>query len=316
MNRGYWMKIFISWSGSLSKDVALIFKEWIPNVIQSIDPYVSSEDIEKGTRWSTDISKELEETNYGILCVTKDNVAKPWINFEAGALSKSLGESKVCPFLIGLKASELTQSPLLQFQSTNYEKEDVFKLMTSINSSCGNSAISENLLKRSYEKWWDSLKTNLDNLLATFSSNTVSTENETEEIITDNTVIMIEEILDIVRVQQRILSRPTEILPPDYLRDIILDNRKPNLPLDLVEELGSRYFKLGNSLESLTSNLPEHADDMEMNLSKEKLKAVYKHYTLLGKPISYLFRKYNVSEERCVQEKIHKYYHLAPEGPF
>lgn len=101
------MKVFISWSGTKSQEVAKVLKRWIPCVIQSVEPYFSSADIDKGARWSTDIAKELQDASFGILCVTKDNLSSAWLNFEAGALSKYIDQSKVCPFLIDLKPSEI-----------------------------------------------------------------------------------------------------------------------------------------------------------------------------------------------------------------
>src|SRR4030042_1974861 len=122
------MKVFLSWSGTLSHAVACVFRDWLPSVIQTAEPYVSSEDIDKGARWAADISKELESSSFGILFITKDNTDAPWINFEAGALSKTVDKSRVAPFLFGRKRSEITQGPLLQFQSTVYNRSDMTKL--------------------------------------------------------------------------------------------------------------------------------------------------------------------------------------------
>ena len=126
------MKVFLSWSGNLSHQVACVLKGWLPCVIQSVKPWVSSEDIEKGTRWSTDIAKELKDTAYGIFCITKDNLGAPWVNFEAGAISKLIDEANVSPFLIDMKKSDV-QGPLAQFQLTVLDKEDASKLVHSIN---------------------------------------------------------------------------------------------------------------------------------------------------------------------------------------
>jgi len=60
------MKVFISWSGSLSERVAKAIHDWLPNVIQSLDVFMSSEDIEKGSRWFSDVSSELDKTDFGI----------------------------------------------------------------------------------------------------------------------------------------------------------------------------------------------------------------------------------------------------------
>ncbi|EMM7467636.1 TIR domain-containing protein [Klebsiella pneumoniae] len=75
------MNVFISWSGDTSHRVAKVLRDWIPSVIQAVEPYVSSEDIDKGTRWSSDIATELDKSSYGIICLTKQNIHAPWINF-------------------------------------------------------------------------------------------------------------------------------------------------------------------------------------------------------------------------------------------
>lgn len=279
------MKVFISWSGGLSKKVAIILKEWIPDVIQSIEAYVSSEDIEKGSRWNVDISKELESTDYGILCVTKENVTKPWINFEAGALSKSLDSSKVCPFLIGLKKSDLKESPLLQFQATNYEKEDIFKLMKSMNRSCGEDIIPEDRLKKSYETWWESLNEKLKEVFVELSKDSEGTEKEAEpEVINYNTLVKIEEILDIVRMQERKLSRPAEILPPDYIRQIIMDTSLI-APTRRGVNLDKSYIYLGNSLESLINRLPDYINETDLKLIEDDITNVFEYYERLGQTL-------------------------------
>ena len=93
------MKVFISWSGQPSKRLGEALRDWLPGVLQLVTPYFTPSDIEKGTLWSTDIAKELSESQVGILCVTRDNIHSDWLLFEAGALSKSLEKSHVCPVL-------------------------------------------------------------------------------------------------------------------------------------------------------------------------------------------------------------------------
>jgi TIR domain len=102
-------KVFISWSGEPSHTVALALREWLPHVIQSIDPYVSSEDIEQGAPWFPLIAQQLDQASFGIICVTRANADSRWMNFEAGALFKSVNsvQRHVSPFLIDLRPTDL-----------------------------------------------------------------------------------------------------------------------------------------------------------------------------------------------------------------
>jgi hypothetical protein len=58
--------------------VAIAFKEWISCVIQTIDPWVSSEDIEKGDRWFSDVSQKLE--NVILILVQKLDLKRSFLS--------------------------------------------------------------------------------------------------------------------------------------------------------------------------------------------------------------------------------------------
>src|SRR5688572_18638179 len=110
------MKVFISWSGERSKAVAVALREWLPDVIQSVHPWLSSEDIDAGLRWNDEVTRELSQTRFGIICLTAENQTAPWILFEAGALAKTIEKTHVVPYLIGLEPTDVQRGPLAQFQ--------------------------------------------------------------------------------------------------------------------------------------------------------------------------------------------------------
>src|SRR5437868_2200122 len=102
------MRIFLSWSGEQSRAVATALRDWVPRVIQSVTPWMSSVDIEKGARWFEEIGSHLESVNVGVICLTRANVSAPWILFEAGALSKVRDKAHVCTYLYGLEPTDVS----------------------------------------------------------------------------------------------------------------------------------------------------------------------------------------------------------------
>lgn len=126
------MKVFISWSGQRSKELANALRDWLPMVLQYVEPWVSDKDISAGERWAQAIAGELEAANFGIICVTPENIHSEWILFEAGALSKSMQEGKVIPLLFGLELSDLS-GPLSQFQAQKMEELGIKEVVKSIN---------------------------------------------------------------------------------------------------------------------------------------------------------------------------------------
>lgn len=174
------MKIFLSWSGYESKQLASIFKEWLPNVLQYVEPYMSAEDITLGERWNNNITDSLHECIFGLIFVTPSNINAPWINYEAGALSKTL-DSKVVPILYKADVMILNEGPLKQFQSAkNLEKESVLSLLKSINNSNKDGKLEESRLEKAFEMWWTHLEESIAKIIAGPTNNT-SEQNEPTE---------------------------------------------------------------------------------------------------------------------------------------
>jgi hypothetical protein len=199
------MRVFLSWSGPASRALAEALRAWLPNVIQSLTPYMSSEDIGKGTRWSGDIAKELSQSAAGIICLTPDNLVAPWIMFEAGALSKSLDEVYVCPYLLGLNESSL-KGPLVQFQATKAEKEDTRKLLLTINSALKEKSLALDKLNLAFEKWWPEFEVTLSKIDVA-----PGPESEDGDPVRSEREIL-EEVLEIVRSQER-RAKTEETIP-------------------------------------------------------------------------------------------------------
>jgi TIR domain len=130
------MKVFISWSGKRSKALAVALRDWLPLVLQYVEPWVSDKDISAGDRWAQAIAGELEASNFGIICITPENLHSEWILFESGALSKSMLDAKVIPLLYGLELSDLS-GPLSQFQAQKMEETGVMEIVRSINKVSG-----------------------------------------------------------------------------------------------------------------------------------------------------------------------------------
>jgi hypothetical protein len=191
------MKVFISWSGDRSRAVAETLREWLPNVIQIVTPWVSLADIEAGTRWSTDVAIQLEECRVGLICLTPENLSAPWLLFEAGALSKTLDNTFVCPDLLNLQPTDI-QGPLAQFQATRMDKDETCRLLHTINKALGDHILQASQVDAAFEKWWP----DLDSRLRAISAMQLSAPPRRSDRE------LFEEILETVRALARRLPQP------------------------------------------------------------------------------------------------------------
>jgi len=147
--------------------MAIIVREWLIRVLQYSEPFVSSKDINKGAQWLVTISDQLKDTSEGIVCVTPSNVEAPWLNYEAGALAKTTGQTAVRTLLLGLKPSDLPSGvPLSNFQHTDaLEREEMWSLIESVHTrseAAGRGDIER--IRWAFDQAWVQLKDNLQSI--------------------------------------------------------------------------------------------------------------------------------------------------------
>lgn len=150
------MDIFVSWAGRESHSVALTLRGWLPQVLPFARPWVSSEDIRKGTHWDEELWGRLQQTSYALICATPDAVRSPWVNFEAGVVARVVGvKSHVSPLLIGISPRDLGDLPLGKFQCTEFTESDVARLVKAINVSSEAPLPGPQVTQRFHRAWGD-----------------------------------------------------------------------------------------------------------------------------------------------------------------
>lgn len=130
-------KIFLSWSKNQSKEYALIFNRELKILFPTpgFEIFMSDEDISMGSLGITTILDNLSSSEFGIFFITEENQGEPWLNFEAGALSKGITENRVIP--IGFDGIEIgfLNTPLKNFQGFTFEEEKFKASMKQINAA-------------------------------------------------------------------------------------------------------------------------------------------------------------------------------------
>lgn len=247
------MNIFLAWSGPRSKAIATALHGWLPTIIQASKPWMSDLDVDKGRRWEADIADKLSDTDFGIVCLTPDNLSSTWIHFEAGAVAKALDKSRLWTFLYELSPADVEQ-PLGAFQHTEFTQVDVRKLLDSINKQIP-SPIPEDSLDRIYDSLWPSFQKEMKKIPK--PSSPKKPERKDRDIL--------EEILESVRK----LSRKSESTSEDFATsdvDLLME-----LFDDLVIDIDMVYRAFVNAMNEW-DNTGTHLDFE----SSEQIKGTYR----------------------------------------
>jgi TIR domain len=190
-------KIFISWSKFQSKRVAHVLKDYLPEILEDVEIFMSDKDIDPGQRSMKVLENELDGTTYGIAVVTEANQSEPWLNFEAGALSKAVvndnqGVPYVVPLLVDIQTTTQLTGPISQFQAVQLNHDGLAEIITSI---CKLVNINENIALKRFDRAWSEINEALS------TARKRPTPRDDKKPRTDSQKI--DEALEILRTMQR-----------------------------------------------------------------------------------------------------------------
>jgi len=120
---------------------------------------MSAHDIPQGAWWRNELFAELGKATFAVVCLTPENLAAPWLHFEAGVIARELFQkntSAVCTYLLGLSHAEV-KGPLAAFQHTVASEEDTRKLVSDINR-LQDKPLKEAVLATAFNDAWPRLR--------------------------------------------------------------------------------------------------------------------------------------------------------------
>jgi hypothetical protein len=193
-------KVFISWSGQLSQAVAAIWLDLISETFDSVEPFMSEENIGAGERGLVKIATELAGTSFGIIVVTQENQNSPWLNYEAGALSKDVVDEtvRVAPSLVDFERKNDVTGPIGQFQASLLNREGVEYILVEIAKIVGVDEAS--IRKRLTNSWREEYETRFNSAKTAGGDEPVAQRRGNDEIL--------DEILTIIRELARSSASP------------------------------------------------------------------------------------------------------------
>jgi hypothetical protein len=243
--KGIGMKVFLSWSGQRSKEVANLLSDWLCCVIQASRPWISTRDLDRGSLWFGEINDQLKDTTVGIICLTQENKTRPWILFEAGALAKGLSTSRVCTLLVDLEPKDI-EDPLAQFNHTFPTRESVLGLVKTLNSTLASNGLDNRILEQVFDTYWPQFEKRFADILSSTEAQPPSKPRPKEDVlgeILENTRLLNSRIRRLEHETERSRMREME-MPINVIPEEAIAMAKAGMPIEmLLDRFGNRIPK-------------------------------------------------------------------------
>ena len=163
------VQVFISWSLPRSQYIASQLHDWFRTYMYPDVTGFISREIGGGQRWAPEVAKQLSACNFGVLCVTPENKDRPWLLYEAGALSRDPDQSRLFPYLYGLENDALGD-PLAQFQGAGADRDGTWALVLALNAFLRENRRDMDTLRRAFDHNWPQLHSALQRVPAARST--------------------------------------------------------------------------------------------------------------------------------------------------
>lgn len=125
------MKVFISWSGQQSQDVASLLRDWLPELLPRLEIWLQNKVLGLDDHWLTSMSGGIRASNAVIACVTADSLDSEWQSI--GSLETSDPNSPaVIPWMVGLRIEDAPQA-LKAFPPYGSAHSEVYRLVNLLN---------------------------------------------------------------------------------------------------------------------------------------------------------------------------------------
>jgi hypothetical protein len=153
--------VFVAWSGTSSKQVGLLVHKWLGDVFHTtISVFISPVDIAPGSIWPDELWTNLLVADFGIICLTPENLGNVWLHFEAGVIAKGFPDkdARLCPLLFALEPGALTGPLGALRQATWCSEEGMLRLARSIDAMLPPGFQSKEKVTEKFGTYWPALE--------------------------------------------------------------------------------------------------------------------------------------------------------------
>jgi hypothetical protein len=147
------LNLFVSWSGPRARSMAEALSQWLPGVLPTFRPWISSRQ-RRGTDWAAALFEHINAARVTVVCLTSDSIEAPWVLFEAGLLS-GREEHPLVLYVLDVDDDELVSSPLKPFPTFSATESGTSELIELLNAVSDQPLPAETVAQCVTRSWPD-----------------------------------------------------------------------------------------------------------------------------------------------------------------